>query len=321
MNIIRSTLSKTARAARSASSLVAATGVRHPAAQILGVGIVATVSAGAFAAFLAGETGAALLGELRRRQRLREPRPASPSLRGAPTPEELSADCTAAPRTFHVRLRLGSRLADLAPTLDTHVRYTAPASGSRRIRGRGRGMKGYLADNRIPANYSTLMLYKRLAVRLRRLLQLDERLPLEWLLPGASPDRDLPTDLHLPYSTARRRLARLLREHPNFNRLRRHVDRALGITRLLTARRASRLAAGGIPRLPRITRPTPFQYAVGTWLSLMDANLLDATRHAVADFLRERNLSPRLARLRDQALCILVTAPGAPAIPTPVSRP
>ncbi|MBR4253115.1 MAG: hypothetical protein IKQ15_12595 [Kiritimatiellae bacterium] len=310
MNILSSTLRKTARAAHAAFSLVAATGVRHPAAQVLGAGIVATVSAGAFAAFLAGETGAAILGELRRRQRLREPRPASPSLRGAPTPEELSSDCTAAPRTFHVRLRLGSRLADLAPTLDTHVRYTAPSSGSRRIRGRGRGMKGYLADNRIPANYSTLMLYKRLAIRLRRLLQLDERLPLEWLLPGEFPDRDLPSDLRVPCATARRRLARLLRELPNFNRLRRHVDARLGITPLLTARRAARLASRAAPPRARNTRnprPTALQYAAGTWLSLMDTNLLDATRHAVADFLRERDLSPRLARLRDQALCHLGT--------------
>lgn len=53
MNILSSTLRKTARAAHAASSLVAATGVRHPAAQVLGAGIVATVSAGAFAAFLA----------------------------------------------------------------------------------------------------------------------------------------------------------------------------------------------------------------------------------------------------------------------------
>lgn len=45
-----------------------------------------------FAAFALTEAGALFFGELARRQRLREKLPASPSLRGAPTPGEL-AEC------------------------------------------------------------------------------------------------------------------------------------------------------------------------------------------------------------------------------------
>ncbi len=233
------------------------------------------VTAAAFVGFVATETGAAILGELRRRGRLRAPHPESPSLRGTPTAAELKADCGISPRTLRVRLRLGSRLADLEPTLDSGNHYRESPTGAKRIQSRGRGLRGYLADNRIPVSYSTLMRYRRLALRLRQLLRLDARLPLEWLLPGEAPDRPLPAVLRAPYAAARHRLARLLRDHRSFDRLRKHVDAKLGIPDLLPLRRGK-----------RATPATPER--------------LDSTMRAFARFAAEKDLPPGLAVHRDR---------------------
>ena len=254
-----------------------------------------TVTATAFAAFLVTETGAAILDELHRRHRLRTPRPESPSLLGTPTPKELAAACAATPRKLLERLRLGSLLADLDPTLDRTFAFTELPNGAKRYRSRGGGLKAYLSDNRIPVPYSTLMRYKLLATRLRQLLALDPRLPIEWLLPHASPDRERPSDLRTPYWTARRRLARLLREHPNFTRLRKHVDSKLGIPELLRARRNVREAKSrrksGSPVIRGATRHMT-----------VDPGRIEATRLALAAFLQDKTLSPKLARLRDAAI-------------------
>ena len=246
-----------------------------PAAVALAAGV-AAASATAFGASLATDAGRALLAELRRRARLRAPVPSVPSLRGAPTPDELADDWASSPRTLVVRLRLGSRLADLEPTLDTGNHYKTSPTGAKRIASRGPGFKGWLADRRIPANYGTLMRYKRLAVRLRTLLDLDARLPLEWLLPGAAPQMSLPADLRNQYCTSRRKLSRLLRAHWNFSRLQRHVDEALGIPRLPTLRRL---------------RAAP-----------LDDFLLENTKREFTAFLRSPDLPPRLEGLRCQAL-------------------
>ena len=254
-----------------------------------------TVTATAFTAFLVTETGAAILDELHRRHRLRAPRPESPSLRGTPTPKEIAAACAATPRKLLERLRLGSLLADLDPTLDRTFSFTELPNGAKRYRSRGGGLKAYLADNRIPVPYSTLMRYKLLATRLRQLLALNPRLPLEWLLPHASPDRELPADLRTPYWTARRRLARLLREHPNFTRLRKHVDAKLGIPELLRACRNTREAKtrrkSGFPVIRGATRHMT-----------VDPGRIEATRLALAAFLQDKTLPPKLARLRDAAI-------------------
>lgn len=251
--------------------------------------LVLGVTATAFLGFVATETGAAILGEIRRRGRLHAPHPASPSLRGTPTAAELKADCAIVPRTLHVRLRMGSRLADLGPTLDSGNHYAESPTGAKRIKSRGRGMRGYIADNRLDASYSSLMRYRLLALRLRQLLQLDARIPLEWLLPGEAPDRSLPADLQLPYSTARRRLARLLREHRNFDRLRKHVDAKLGIPELLTVRRAKRQAK-------RNGRSVLF----GDYSVTATPARLESTMQAFARFLEEKNLPPKLAARRDR---------------------
>ena len=255
----------------------------------------AAMSAVALGGWLADATGGAILAELRRRARLRAPRPPSPSLRGTPTPEEFAADAAVRPRTLAVRLRIGARLADLAPTLDRGNHYDVSPTGAKRIRGRGRGVRGWLADNRVGMNYSTLMRYMRLAVRLRALLGLDDRLPLEWLLPGGAVSAEVPSALQAQCAAAKRKLARLMREHWNFSRLQSHVDGALGLRRL--------------PRTGRVGEKP------------LDAVLADNTRRELADFLQARDLPPKLEALRQAAVAgFLETGQGGvsgPGIPCP----
>ena len=257
------------------------------------------VTATAFTAFLVTETGAASLDELHRRRRIRPPRPESPSLRGTPTPREIAAACAATPRRLFERLRLGSLLADLDPTLDRTFVFTELPNGAKRYRSRGGGLKAYLADNRIPTPYSTLMRYKLLATRLRQLLDLDPQLPLEWLLPHSAPACAIPSDLREPYWNARRRLARLLRAHPNATRLRKHVDAKLGIPELLRARRNARDEKSR----RRTHRPSRHPVIRGATRHMaIDPGRIEATRLALADFLRDKALSPKFARLREAAI-------------------
>ena len=258
-----------------------------------------TVTATAFTAFLVTETGAAILDELHHRQRLRAPRPESPSLRGTPTPREITAACAAAPHKLLERLRIGSLLADLDPTLDRTFAFTELPNGAKRYRSRGGGLKAYLADNRIAVPYSTLMRYKLLAVRLRQLLSLDPRLPLEWLLPHTALADGIPTDLHAAYWSARRRLARLLRENPNFSRLRKQVDAKLGIPGLLRARRNAREEKSR----RHAARRSPYPVIRGATRHMTIApGRIEATRRALADFLQDKALSLKHARLRDAAI-------------------
>ena len=269
--------------------------------------LVLGVTTTAFLGFVATETGRAILDEVRRRGRPAAPRPAAPSLRGAPTAAELESDATAWPRTLAIRLRLGSRLADLEPVLDRGIRRKGKTG---RIRGRAGGMKAYIADARLSISYRTLMRYKLLAVRLRQLLALDPRLPLEWLLPGAAPDRDLPSDLRAPYAAARRRLSRLLRANPNFERLRKHVDAHLGIPQLLTVRRTARRAKEA---RKTCRRPLPRESAVfGDYTVTFTPARLDATRCAFARILGTPDLPPELAVHRDRFLAWLRTADSNP---------
>ncbi len=265
--------------------------------------VVLGVTATAFLGFVATETGAAILGEIRRRGRLRAPHPESPSLRGTPTAKELKADCEIVPRTLRVRLRMGSRLADLEPTLDSGNRYSESPTGAKRIQSRGRGMRGYIADNRLNVSYSSLMRYRLLALRLRQFLQLDSRLPLEWLLPDEAPDRSLPSDLQSQYATGRRRLARLLREHWNFDRLRKHVDAQLGIPEFLSVRRATRQAKEAEKTRQWLAKRNPVHcqsVVLGDYAVSATPARLDATMRAFARFLKERTLSPKLAKHRDR---------------------
>ena len=296
MKIISPALRKTADVARGTFGALSRADSRLV---LVDAALSLTVTATAFTAFLVTETGAAILDEIHRRQRIRLPRPESPSLRGTPTPGELADACAAIPRKLLERLRIGSLLADLDPTLDRTFAFTELPNGAKRYRSRGGGLKAYLADHRIATPYSTLMRYKLLANRLRQLLSLDPRIPLEWLLPHAAPDRPLPSDLIPPYHAARRRLARLLRENPNFTRLRKHVDAKLGIPELLRARRSVR--EGKIHR--RAARASRYPVIRGATRHMtIDPGRIEATRLALADFLQDKALPPKFARLRDAAI-------------------
>ena len=137
-------------------------------------------------------------------------------------------------------------------------------------------MRGWLEDNRIKVNYGTLMRYKRLAVRLRALLGLDERIPLEWVLPGEDFRREVPTELVGQYGVAKRRMGKLLRGYWNFSRLAEHVDKELGLVRLPRVRRGGNV--------------------------FLDERLLENTKRELVGFLKETGLPPRQERLRVQAL-------------------
>ena len=309
MNILKTASYRTTPITRAALDIA---GTQHAGIALGLTPLVLGISVAAFTVFAATETGLAIVRELKRRQRLREKLPDSPSLRGAPAPAELAADIETRPRTLLVRLRLGSRLADLEPTLDNStLGFRKLGNGQKRIKSRAPGMKGWLADRRIPGSYSTLVRYKKLAQRLRQLLSLDDRLPLEWLLPDALSDRELPSDLRGQYAIARRRLGRLLRTHWNFARLKKHVEEKLGIPPLLSARRA-RYGGGQVRRISR--RSKQGDNAASSVPRPSHPDLVDATKRELIGFLREKELSPKLARLRDQAMSWLRTVhAGQPA--------
>ncbi len=306
MNSIRSILSDTSQVAQDASFLLRET---HPLLFPFAMAAFGGITLAAFGTFVLGETGGAILSEIRRRHRPAVLRPGSPSLRGTPTDAEIAADCAGKPRTLHVRLRLGSRLADLAPTLDAAPHCTVSAAGARRFASRGPGLKGWLEDHGIAAGYSSLVKYRLLALRLRRVLGLDDRLPLEWLLPGESPDRPLPAALRAPYRTARRRLAKLLREHPNFSRLRRHVDSALGIPRLLAVRRTAR-------RARQDARDRRESAVLGDRCVRLEESVAESTKREFLLFLASPGLPPRLDALRNRAIAWIRSQAGA-AYPSP----
>lgn len=302
MKHIRSILAATSQVAQDASCIVRDT---HPLLFPLAFAAFGGITLAAFGTFVLGETGASILSEIRRRHRLAVPHPTSPSLRGTPTDDEIAADCDERPRTLHVRLRLGSRLADLEPTLDAAPHCTVSSTGARRFVSRGPGLKGWLADHRIAVGYSTLVKYRKLVLRLRQLLALDARLPLEWLLPGTTPDRPLPTDLRAQYYTARRKLTKLLRETPNFSRLRKHVDAALGIPRLLTIRRTTCRAQQAARDRRWLSKHKPVHcesVVLGNRQILLDESLVESTKREFILFLKSPALPPRLDALRGRAL-------------------
>ena len=199
--------------------------------------VVLALTPAVLAAFAVTEIGAWAIGELRRQARLREKRPESPSLRGTPTTADLEDLWTADPRTLETRLRLGSRLADLDPTLDRTIARRTLRNGKTVIRSNPGGIKQWLSDRRVAVPYSTVMRYKKLAQRLRLLLALDDRIPLEWVMDGLPAGRTLPGGLDGPFSAARRRLAGLLRENRSLASLVRSVEAKLGIVRLVAVRR------------------------------------------------------------------------------------
>ncbi len=249
------------------------------------------------AAFAVTEIGAWALSELGRQMRIREKRPASPSLRGTPTPKELAKDWADRPRTLETCLRLGSRLADLDPTLDHSLVRKPDAAGRLVIRARKGGMKGWLEDHRVAVGYSTVMRYKKLAQRLRQVLSLDDRLPLEWVMSGVPADRPLPADLAAPCTAASRRLDRLLRENRTLAALTRAVEKALGIVRLVAVRKASgRCRVAGVKK----GKTHVFSVISQGRAATVDAARLAATREAMGRLLEMEKPSGSVLHLRNR---------------------
>ncbi len=215
----------------------------HPAALLVqGVESLAFFT-GALAVHLAWYGGKRLLARLRRHVSPPEPfSPAAPqqplSLRGLPTPDDIEEAWDLDPRTLCGRLRIGSRLADLEPTLDSRFVFRKTRSGSKRICARRPGMKGWMRKNVPSVKYPTAMHYKKLATRLRQLIGLDARIPLEWLLPDNAEDLSAlsPADRKAA-SAAKAKLNRLLSDNPKLTHLVRAVESKLGIMRMVTIRR------------------------------------------------------------------------------------
>ena len=168
------------------------------------------------------------------------PKP-SPSLRGTPTPDDISNLWELSPRNLATRLRIGSRLADLEPTLDNTFVFKDSHSTHHRIVARQPGLKGWLRKNTHDIKYSTAMHYKKLATRLRQLLGLDVRIPLEWLIPGDESGTarlaELSSTDRQAAATARRKFQVLLADNTKYSHLVQAVEQKLGIMRMATIRR------------------------------------------------------------------------------------
>jgi hypothetical protein len=247
-----------------------------------------------FAAFVLGEVGMWAIDEIRRQIRIREKRPDSPSLRGTPTPKEIATDWVNRPRSLATCLRLGSRLADLDPTLDHTLVLRELPSGKKVIRARKGGMKGWLDDHRVEVSYSTVMRYKKLAQRLRRVLDLDDRLPLEWAMTGLPDNQSLSPDLAAQLSTASCRLAKILRENPSLAALSREVERKLGILRLVTVRKAGKRKCKETHNNNNLSIISQGRHAN------VSAERVASTKTAMAQLLKAKNLSGPALHLQNR---------------------
>ena len=246
------------------------------------------------AAFAATEVGSWVIHEIARQVRIHEKHPASPSLRGTPTPKELVTDWREQPRTLAIRIRLGSRLADLDPTLDHTVLRTTLPSGKTVFHSRKGGVKGWLEDRRVPIPYSTAMRYKKLAQRLRQILQLDDRIPLEWLLSGVPSGQHLPSELQTAFAAAARQLAAILRENPTLVALDRYAVRKLGIVRLVTVRKARRGTRS------KSSKPAYFSVISRDQQANVSPERVEATKEAMGRVLEARNLSGPALHLQNR---------------------
>jgi hypothetical protein len=165
------------------------------------------------------------------------------------------------------------------------------------IRARKGGMKGWLEDRRVKIGYSTAMRYKKLVQRLRQVLSLDERLPLEWVLEGLPGGQTLPDGLSAPFRAARSRLARILRENPDFKALSLHVDKALGIIRLVSVRKArTRRAWHG----EKYKKGRDFSVISQGRRANLSPERVEATKEAMAKVLAARNLSGGALHLQNR---------------------
>jgi hypothetical protein len=264
---------------------------------VLGVDLLVTPAV--CAAFALTEVGKHFFRELQRWRRIREKRPKSPSLRGTPTPDELADDWSNVPRPLSTCLRLGSRLADLEPTLDSSLIYKTLPNGRKHIIARNGGVKGWLRDHRVPVRYNTVMRYKKLAQRLRLVLALDERIPLEWLISGLPDAHRLPEELSVSFKTARNRLQRILKENRTLVSLSRFVDKQLGIQRLVNVRKTRRPPDF---RHQKQGKAAGFSVISRHHTVAATDDRVEATKNALKALLSARESSAPLQHLRNRAI-------------------
>ena len=229
----------------------------------------------------------------------------SPSLRGTPSPEDIQDLWNTDPRGLCARLRVGSRLADLEPTLDNTFVFKTNRAGSRRITARQPGLKGWLRKNTPDIKYSTAMHYKKLATRLRRLIGLDVRIPLEWLLPdvGTLPPQPAapPPPERRAAAIAREKLHDLLSGTPKYTHLVRTVEQKLGIMRMVTVRRIQPPVPGrGIRgrRGKNTMNPLVSRVARHGLVATVDEPRSAAFWDALRKILGEQNPDPETRRLQ-----------------------
>ena len=158
-------------------------------------------------------------------------------------------------------------------------------------------MKGWLEDHRVAVGYSTVMRYKKLAQRIRQVLSLDDRLPLEWMMSGVPEGQRLPSDLTAAHATASRRLAKLLRENRTLVSLTRSVEKALGIVRLVTVRQAKK--HGGAKREKQRNAKGFSIISCKRTANVTDARL-EATREAMGQVLKAANLAGPAIHLQNR---------------------
>ena len=233
-----------------------------------------------------------------------EPKPVK-SLRGVPSPEDIQDVWYTDPSTLSARLIIGSRLADLEPTLDNRFIFKTTRAGRRRIAARQPGLKGWLRKNASDIKYSTAMHYKKLATRLRQLIGLDSRIPIEWLLSsnedGAGRIAELPSADRKAIAAAQTKLRTLLAEHPKYTDLARTVEQKLGIMRMVTIRRIQPPKPGRGHR--RKTKKTPENSLISRvrmdgWSASVDPVRTEAFWDAIRKVLGEQNPDSETRRLQ-----------------------
>jgi hypothetical protein len=141
------------------------------------------------------------------------------------------------------------------------------------------------------------MRYKKLAQRLRQVLALDDRLPLEWVMSGVPADHSLPSDLAAPCAAASRRLAKLLRENRTLVALTRAVEKALGIVRLVAVRKAP---VHRRPHGPKKRKTPAFSVISRCRTATVDDARLEATRTAMGRLLTAKTLAGPALHLRNR---------------------
>ncbi len=134
---------------------------------------------------------------------------------GLPTPAQVTARFkTKRKKTLTQALELGAMLLALTPTLDARrVRATDGQLG-----GRGRGLKGWLAQYCPTVGYSSASRYRKLAERFLDYLQF-EKTSASWTMSWILPDKPLPDtdddDTLAAVRQTRATVADLLRSYPS----------------------------------------------------------------------------------------------------------